>query len=85
MPRNKIFGDFDPYEMMIAMDVKLGQIVEAHNNLARQYDQHKKDFDVLLHSHQVNQQSIVQLTQNNQEIFKALTHCLQELERIKQP
>lgn len=74
-----MYPKFDPYDTIIAMDIKLGQLVEAHNQLAKEYEQHKKDFGVLLHSHQVNQQSIVQLTQNNSEIFKALNHCLEQI------
>lgn len=80
MPKNSMFGDFDPYEVIIAMDVKLGQLVEAHNNLAKQCEQNKKDFDVLLHSHQVNQQSIVQLSHNNNELFKAVQTCLEHIQ-----
>jgi hypothetical protein len=79
MAKHEMFGNFDPYELIIAMDLKLGQLVDAHNNLAVQFEQHKKDFDVLLKSHQVNQQSIVQLTHNNNELLKAVQDCLNHI------
>ena len=68
---------FDPYDALIALDIKMQQLTEAHNNLARVAEQKNKDFDVLLTSHQHLQASVLNITQS----LQALSLVIDDLER----
>jgi hypothetical protein len=72
-----MFNNFDPYDTIIAMDIKLSQLVDAHNQLALDYEQHKHEFKVLLDSHQLLQKSILHLTHNNVELGKVCAHLIE--------
>jgi uncharacterized protein YlxW (UPF0749 family) len=65
---------FDPYDALIAMDIKLQQLTDAHNQMARAFEQKSNDLDVLLTSHQHLQASMYSMTQS----IQALSHVIDD-------
>lgn len=57
------FTDFDPYQALIDLDARLNALHRAHNAMAKDYEQSRKDFDILLKSHQHLQQAHLELSQ----------------------
>jgi uncharacterized protein YlxW (UPF0749 family) len=68
---------FDPYDALIAMDIKMQQLTDAHNQMARAFEQKSNDLDVLLTSHQHLQASVYSVTQS----IQALSHVIEDLQR----
>lgn len=58
-----MFGDFDPYDMLIVLQDRINVIESAHNNLAMAYNQQRKDMDLLLESVQTLQRAYLNLSQ----------------------
>lgn len=60
---NLFRAQFDPYQALIDLDARLTTLQKAHNMMARDYEQQKRDFDVLLNSHQHLQKAHLSLSQ----------------------
>ena len=58
-----MFGDFDPYEMLIVLQDRLNVMEQAHNNLANAYREQHNDLAVTLESIQVLQKAYLNLAQ----------------------
>lgn len=50
MSKREMFGDFDPYDMLIVLQDRLNVMENAHNNLANAYRQQHADLQVALES-----------------------------------
>jgi ATP adenylyltransferase/5',5'''-P-1,P-4-tetraphosphate phosphorylase II len=57
-----MFGDFDPYDALIAMDQRLGQLTDAHNRMANEFMKVQQEFSTLLVSHHQLQQAHLKLS-----------------------
>ena len=63
MSKKDMFGDFDPYDMLIVLQDRINVIENAHNNLAMAYNQQRKDMDLVLESIQTLQRAHLNLSQ----------------------
>jgi len=63
MKKNDMFGNVDPYDLIIQMNDRLNQLELAHNQLARDYMKTQQEFGALLTSHQHLQKSHLALSQ----------------------
>ena len=58
-----MFGDFDPYDMLIVLQDRLNVMENAHNNLANAYRQQHADLQMSLDAIQTLQKAYLNLSQ----------------------
>ena len=58
-----MFGDFDPYDMLIVLQDRLNVMEQAHNNLANAYRQQHADLQLSLEAIQTLQKAYLNLSQ----------------------
>lgn len=63
MPKIKMFGDVDPYDMLIILQDRLNQLEQAHNGLANAYNKQHKDLQLALESLHTLQVAYLNLSQ----------------------
>jgi hypothetical protein len=73
-----MFDRFDPYDALIAMDVRLGQLTDAHNNLARAFEEQKQDLTQVIESLQNLQKAHFLSSESVKAIGMAINVLLEE-------
>lgn len=63
MSKRDMFGDFDPYDMLIVLQDRLNVMEGAHNNLANAYRQQHADLQMSLEAIQTLQKAYINLSQ----------------------
>ena len=63
MSKRDMFGDFDPYDMLIVLQDRLNVMEGAHNNLANAYRQQHADLQMSLDAIQTLQKAYLNLSQ----------------------
>jgi len=63
MSKKDMFGDFDPYEMLIVLQDRLNVMEQAHNNLANAYRKQHDDLQLSLEAIQTLQKAYLNLSQ----------------------
>ena len=63
MSKREMFGDFDPYDMLIVLQDRLNVMEQAHNNLANAYRQQHADLQLSLEAIQTLQRAHLNLSQ----------------------
>ena len=63
MSKRDMFGDFDPYDMLIVLQDRLNVMENAHNNLANAYRQQHADLQMSLDAIQTLQKAYLNLSQ----------------------
>lgn len=63
MPKIKMFGDIDPYDMLIILQDRMNTLEQAHNGLANAYQQQHKELQLALESLHTLQVAYLNLSQ----------------------
>lgn len=63
MGKREMFGDFDPYDMLIVFQDRLNTMEQAHNNLVGAYNKQQQDLSLALDAIQTLQRAYLNLSQ----------------------
>jgi len=70
MPKNDMFHDFDPYDVIITLNERVHQLEGAHNALAHAFKKTETDLSVTLHSLRQLQQQVLKQGMLIQDLIK---------------
>ena len=57
MSKHELISNFDPYDALVQMDLRLQQITLSHNQMAQEFHKLQQEFNLLVESHQGLQKS----------------------------
>ena len=58
---SKMMSDFNPYDLLIQLDIRYNHLEKAHNKLADAFQQSEQELTIALHSVKQLQQIVAQL------------------------